>query len=961
MMEPIRICQWNARSIRTKKEEVGRLIALQKIDVLTVSETWLKPRHKFSIPHYKIFRSDRTTEGGGVLIAIKNSIQISNVSYVTNFTEEFQAIQLDFRDFILISLYNSPGHPITRTFWTTHFPIHDGKKYIILGDFNLGISPDNIDRGNHTSQFLHYLHQHNTTLLNSMQATRLGQRNQISTSPDLTFISTVLRPITEWRVDTDTYGSDHYPIYTFLRQTDCALQHSYVYVRARSIDWDNYKSVLLSSSHNIHISGNVQSDLDMITNSMIGYLDFYHPLHKLRPRLKIKPAWWSSDIQQAIAKRKRAILDFSRHMTLRHYLQAKAHIAAVKRLIRTTKRDSWRSLCSTFTSDLPTSVLWQKLKWFTGKRDFSPTRISYDQPLQYAFLKFIAPDSAIQNSLSFSPDHAPGPANLMHPLLQEVTYSELRGIISQYKKRTAGGPDGITYDMVQHLPEPILLRLTAIYSSCLRTASIHSSWSDYFVVPILKPGKTGIVAEDYRPILLGNVFKKLLEKIMVQRLSHFLERFSLWPSGQYGFRKGYNPVFNLMQLTNDIYTSWLNRSYLVATSIDLQRAYDSVNLHTLISILQSLTLPDIWISLIYQLMSQRRLQLHPRHHNSMIRITSHGLPQGSSLSPILFALYIGSVNTSQLWYSQVLTYADDILIYGRIQQINGLLVNRLQEDIDRIVQILTDLGLTINANKTQTIVFTRGRPIRRHLFTIHTQQILTQPVLHLLGISLNHNLNWDAYYHQLYQYIYTRMNIFKYTAGRDWGMHPSTMLLLFNTLIQAKIDYGISISGPPSKKWNNKLRSLTYQIGKTILGVSGKPLQQHVFDLLKMESLHSRKIRLTNTKIGRVWYNLSSPIYNKLKFSLEQWTKSGPLKGMDRPAFQASFQSFQDSQYSTISSSTCLLSGLSYSHLPNRFRSYNLCQTRCQHTTQFQEFHRNPRDVLYEPTATSAPYFHGWV
>jgi len=53
---------------------------------------------------------------------------------------------------------------------------------------------------------------------------------------------------------------------------------------------------------------------------------------------------------------------------------------------------------------------------------------------------------------------------------------------------------------------------------------------------IAKPGKTPEDIESYRPISLLPILSKILEKILLQRLTPIIEESNLIPSHQFGFR-----------------------------------------------------------------------------------------------------------------------------------------------------------------------------------------------------------------------------------------------------------------------------------------------------------------------------------------------------------------------------------------------------------------------------------------
>ncbi|KAK9694251.1 Endonuclease-reverse transcriptase [Popillia japonica] len=57
---------WNACSLKEKRSELIEVLERYNIDILLVSETFLKPGHRFTLPGYSVCRVDRLrTKGGG--------------------------------------------------------------------------------------------------------------------------------------------------------------------------------------------------------------------------------------------------------------------------------------------------------------------------------------------------------------------------------------------------------------------------------------------------------------------------------------------------------------------------------------------------------------------------------------------------------------------------------------------------------------------------------------------------------------------------------------------------------------------------------------------------------------------------------------------------------------------------------------------------------------------------------
>lgn len=76
--KPIKIMFWNAQSVTniSKKLQLELVLECEKIDLLLIAETFLKPHHTFNIQNFVVYRNDRQSQPhGGVAIAIRNTVQ----------------------------------------------------------------------------------------------------------------------------------------------------------------------------------------------------------------------------------------------------------------------------------------------------------------------------------------------------------------------------------------------------------------------------------------------------------------------------------------------------------------------------------------------------------------------------------------------------------------------------------------------------------------------------------------------------------------------------------------------------------------------------------------------------------------------------------------------------------------------------------------------------------------------
>lgn len=207
---------WNAQGI-TNRSDIAQLehfLHENQIDVLFINETFLNTHHKFKLSHFKVYRNDRSSHGGGVLIAVNSSIphQVKPPQRTKNIENLSIIIFINSRSIRFTSAY-SPKH-------TPHFlgdmNILTGlsEEFFIFGDFNARHSSWNCLRNNTAGNqlFSHQL-QGNYYIHAPTDYTRYSQ-NDIATQPsvvDLVLTNSSLQ-LSEISTHPGTLSSDHVPI-----------------------------------------------------------------------------------------------------------------------------------------------------------------------------------------------------------------------------------------------------------------------------------------------------------------------------------------------------------------------------------------------------------------------------------------------------------------------------------------------------------------------------------------------------------------------------------------------------------------------------------------------------------------------------------------------------------------------------------------------------------------------------
>ena len=82
---------------------------------------------------------------------------------------------------------------------------------------------------------------------------------------------------------------------------------------------------------------------------------------------------------------------------------------------------------------------------------------------------------------------------------------------------------------------------------------------------------------NYRPISLLSPLAKVFEKLISRRLNKFLEENNILADQQLGFLKGHSTIYAVTDLYSHICSNIDNSNHSCVLSLDLKKAFDTVN------------------------------------------------------------------------------------------------------------------------------------------------------------------------------------------------------------------------------------------------------------------------------------------------------------------------------------------------------------------------------------------------
>ena len=152
----------------------------------------------------------------------------------------------------------------------------------------------------------------------------------------------------------------------------------------------------------------------------------------------------------------------------------------------------------------------------------------------------------------------------------------------------------------------------------------------------------------------------MLEKLIKIRFVKFFDKYDILYAYQYGFREGHSVLHSLLDVTSFGYDFIQNKENIAMLLMDLRKAFDTVSHNILLQKLYHYGIRGPAHKLIESYLTCRKQFVSIDNVNNSAQSINIGVPQGSTLGPLLFLIYINDLFDAI--FSKLRLFADDTCI-----------------------------------------------------------------------------------------------------------------------------------------------------------------------------------------------------------------------------------------------------------------------------------------------------------
>ena len=226
---------------------------------------------------------------------------------------------------------------------------------------------------------------------------------------------------------------------------------------------------------------------------------------------------------------------------------------------------------------------------------------------------------------------------------------------------------------------------------------------------------------------------------------NYFEKYSLISVLQHAYQKNRGTVTCLFELLNEVYELIDAKFKVAIVSLDLSKAFDTINHTLLLKKLKSFNLDSDAVSYIQSYLSNRSQVTKLGKYTSSEEKIMSGVPQGSILGPFLFLCFVNDLPGVFENLCNFKAYADDtqLLVFDKD-------LNKLKEKVENVINVAQSWynknGMKNNSSKSEILVISTKKSDNIKIDVLEEgilKVVKSKKSIKILGVHIDKTLSWS--------------------------------------------------------------------------------------------------------------------------------------------------------------------------------------------------------------------------
>ena len=422
------------------------------------------------------------------------------------------------------------------------------------------------------------------------------------------------------------------------------------------------------------------------------------------------------------------------------------------------------------------------------------------------------------------------------PQCRGVTFrpSIVKKTIRELKSNSAPGPDGIRPGVLKELVEEVAAPLSHIFTKSMESGTVPADWKEANVTPIFKKGQKSSPA-NYRPVSLTSVPGKVMERIIKTSIMSHLKRNNLIRKSQHGFMPKKSCATNLLEFLEKVTKAVDEGRDVDVIYLDFAKAFDLVPKHRLLEKLKAHGFGGQVLKWIAEWLTGRKQRVAVNGKFSSWAWVTSGVPQGSILGPVLFAIFINDIDddvADKILF--ILKFADDTKLGNIVEEEEGR--KQLQSALDTLCEWAEKWAMRFNVGKCHVLHLGRTNP--GTAYTMNGDLLEETEVEKDIGVLISRNLKPGKQCEKAARTASAVLTqVLRAFTYRDRTVLPR----IYAQYIRPHLEFAVQAWAPWKRVDIDRLENVQKRMVRQVTGLQGTTYEERLEEL-GMDTLEKRRM-----------------------------------------------------------------------------------------------------------------------